>query len=117
MPPSTWPPSPTVTCSTRTSPLTLPSIWSSPPLETLPSGVISAPMTEEPLPEAGRGADRGGSECDAGAVAGAAGCGVGAGVGHGWLGCGVLEFGLLNIVAGLYEAHGVLGTSVDPHFV
>src|SRR5580698_1174452 len=102
MPPSTVPPSPTVTCSTRMSPLIVPSTWISPPPEMSPSSSMSPPMIDEPF--GGRGA----------------GAGVGAGVAPGVAGvagCGVLEPVLLNIVAGLYEAEWVLGAAVDPHFI
>src|ERR1700723_2033234 len=120
MPPSTAPPSPTVTCSMRTSPLMVPSTWISPPPEMSPSSTMSPPMIDEPF--GGRGAGRAGSGADA-VVAGAAwGVAVAAGCGDGdvdgdvaapgvvgVVGCGVLEFGLLNIVTGLYEAEGVFG--------
>jgi len=74
-------------------------------------------MIDEPF--GGRGAGRAGS--GAAALAGAAcgvlaGCGVAPGV-VGVVGCGVLEFVLLNIVAGLYKTEGVFGAAVDPHFV
>jgi hypothetical protein len=77
-------------------------------------------MIDEPF--GGRGAGRAGSGVAAATLG--AGCGVavacGAGVAPGVAGvagCGVLEFGLLNIVTGLYEAEGILGAAVDPHFV
>ena len=80
-------------------------------------------MIDEPLGRRGAGV-RAGSGAAA-AVAGAAcgvlvGCDAGAGVAPGVVGvvgCGVLEFDLLNIVTGLYEAEGVFGAAVDPHFV
>jgi hypothetical protein len=78
-------------------------------------------MIDEPF--GGRGAGRAGSGVAAatlGAGCGAAvGCGAGVAPGvAGVAGCGVLEFGLLNIVfTGLYEAEGVFGAAVDPHFV
>ena len=77
-------------------------------------------MIDEPF--GGRGAGRAGSGAVVlmvGAVE-AVGVGCGAGVAPGVAGvpgCGVLEFGLLNIVTGLYEAEGVFGAAVDPHFV
>lgn len=76
-------------------------------------------MIEEPF--GGRGAGRTVSvdAATAGAACGVfAGCGAGVvpGVG-GMAGCGVLEFDLLNIVTGLYEAEGVFGAAVDPHFI
>src|SRR5580704_807066 len=115
MPPSTWPPSPTVTCSTRTSPFTVPSIWISPPPEILPSSTMSAAIREVTLgPRAGAGRAEV-SSVGAGAGAAAAGCGA-AGVAAGWPPVGVLV-GLLNIIAGLYETEGVLGAAVDPHFI
>lgn len=77
-------------------------------------------MIDEPF--GGRGAGRAGSGADEAIVG--AGCGVTAGCGAGAApgvagapGCGVLEFGLLNIITGLYEAEGVFGAAVDPHFV
>ena len=80
-------------------------------------------MIEEPL--GGRGAGR--AVSGAAALTGATGgvladCGAGCGAvvapgDAGVAGCGVLEFGLLNIVAGLYESQGVLGTAVHPHLV
>jgi hypothetical protein len=48
-PPSTWPVSPMVTRSARTSPLIEPSICSSPPPVTLPSSVMSLANTEGPF--------------------------------------------------------------------
>lgn len=77
-------------------------------------------MIDEPF--GGRGAGRAGSGAAVltlGAGDGVAvGCGVGVAPGVvGVAGCGVLEFGLLNIVTGLYEAEGVFGAAVDPHFV
>src|ERR1700744_5027006 len=118
MPPSTTPVSPTVTCSTRTSPLMVPSTWISPPPEMSPSNTMSAPMLDVPFWGLGAGAERGGSVCGADDICGA-GCGPdwGAGVGVGCPGCGWLEFGLLNIVAGLHETEWVLGSAVHPHFV
>src|SRR5579871_5635606 len=112
MPPSTTPPSPTVTCSTRMSPLTVPSTWISPPPEMSPSSTMSAPMVDEPF--GGRAATRGGSGAAMGAAALGAGAGVGCGAADGGVvapgvGCGVLELFLLNIVAGLYETEGVFG--------
>src|SRR5580658_9167536 len=105
MPPSTAPPSPTVTCSTRTSPLIVPSTWISPPPEISPSSTMSPPMIEEPF--GGRGAGRAGSGAAVTVVGEADGvvviCGEGVAPGvAGVAGCGVLEFGLLNIVTGLY---------------
>jgi len=78
-------------------------------------------MIDEPLGR--RGAARAGSgAADAGLAEPVwgvlAGCGVGAALGvAGAPGCGVLEFCLLNIITGLYEAEGVFGAAVDPHFV
>src|SRR5579872_2257050 len=120
MPPSTAPPSPTVTCSTRTSPLIVPSTWISPPPEMSPSSTMSPPIIDEPF--GGRGAGRAGSGVGAAMVGAGDGAAVGCGVGvapgvAGVVGCGVLEFGLLNIVTGLYEAEGVFGAAVNPHFV
>src|SRR5580658_176971 len=116
MPPSTTPPSPTVTCSMRTSPLILPSTWISPPPEMSPSITMSAPMIDGAL--GARGAawridSDDGAGAALGAVEGAVVWGVEGvaepvGVEPGW---GVLELGLLNIVAGLYETEGVLGTA------
>src|SRR5262249_44310125 len=116
MPPSTAPPSPTVTCSTFTSPLMTPSIWISPPPEMSPSNVMSAPISE--APRCGRTADRGASARAASGAAApcVAGCGV-EGVAGAAPGCWGLEPGLLNIVAGLYETEGVLGAAVHPHLV
>jgi hypothetical protein len=71
-------------------------------------------MVETPFCE--RGAGRGGSGAGAAAACGA-GWGAGALCGWGEEGWGVLELDLLNIVAGLYEAEGVLRAAVDPHFV
>src|ERR1700722_13940216 len=120
MPPSMTPPSPTVTCSTRTSPLMVPSTWISPPPEISPSSTMSPPMIDEPF--GGRGAGRAGSGAAVDTVGAACGAAVGCGDGvapgvAGAPGCGVLEFGLLNIITGLYEAEGVFGAAVDPHFV
>src|SRR6185437_9304796 len=61
--------------------------------------------------EASPGAGLGGS--GAAAVCG----GVDGGVAPVGVGCGVLELGLLNIVAGLHKSEGVLGTAVHPHLV
>ena len=77
-------------------------------------------MIEEPF--GGRGAGRAGSGAAVTVVGEADGvvviCGEGVAPGvAGVAGCGVLEFGLLNIVTGLYEAEGVFGAAVDPHFV
>ncbi len=77
-------------------------------------------MIDEPF--GGRGAGRAGSGVGAAMVGAGVGAAVGCGVGvapgvAGVPGCGVLEFGLLNIVTGLYEAEGVFGAAVNPHFV
>jgi len=77
-------------------------------------------MIDEPF--GGRGAGRAGSSAEAigaGAAAWGVTAGCGAGVAPGVVGVvgGVLEFGLLNIVTGLYKAEGVFGAAVDPHFV
>ena len=78
-------------------------------------------MIDEPLGRRGAGvrAGSGAAAAVAGATCGVlAGCGAGVGPGvAGVVGCGVLEFDLLNIVTGLYEAEGVFGAAVDPHFV
>ena len=79
-------------------------------------------MIDEPF--GGRATGRAGCSGAEGMGAGAAAWGVAAGCGAGVapgvvgvVGCGVLEFGLLNIVTGLYEAEGVFGAAVNPHFV
>ena len=77
-------------------------------------------MIDEPF--GGRATGRTGSGAEAmgaGAAWGvAAGCGAGAAPGVvGVVDCGVLEFVVLNIVTGLYEAEGVFRAAVDPHFV
>jgi hypothetical protein len=77
-------------------------------------------MREEPF--TGRGAGLAGSGVTGAVLTGAGGvlaaaCGAGVAPGvAGVVGCGVLEF-LLNIVTGLYEAEGVFGAAVNPHFV
>lgn len=76
-------------------------------------------MIDEPF--GGRGAGRAVSVAAVrvGAACGVlAGCSAGVAPGvAGVAGCGVLEFDLLNIVTGLYEAEGVFGAAVNPHFV
>jgi len=76
-------------------------------------------MIEEPFGR--RGAGRGGSGAAAlvGAACGVlAGCGAGVALGVvGVPGCGVLEFGLLNIITGLYEAERVFRAAIHPRFV
>src|SRR5579871_5159809 len=108
MPPSTVPPSPTVTFSTRTSPLIVPSIWTSPPPVMLPSRVMSLAISDASFWARGAiAADRAAS-----GVAGAGSTLVGAGA-PGVGGVGLFEV-LLNIVAGPYEAEGILSAAVDP---
>ena len=78
-------------------------------------------MIDEPLGRRGAGvrAGSGAAAAVTGATCGVlVGCGVGVGPGvAGVVGCGVLEFDLLNIFTGLYEAEGVFWAAVDPHFV
>ena len=77
-------------------------------------------MIDEPF--GGRGAGRAGS--GAAVVTVGAACGVAVVCGEGVTpgvagapGCGVLEFGLLNIITGLYEAERVFGPAIHPRFV
>src|SRR5260221_11202060 len=114
MPPSTWPQSPTVTRSTRTSPLITPSTWISPPPEMLPSSVISLAISEASFwprrPGVGVADAEGEGAAGRGSLgtAGASGFAGGAGPGGG------LVVVLLNLIAGLHKAHGGLGAAIHP---
>src|SRR6218665_2089869 len=99
-----WPVSPTVRRPTRTSPLTTPSICSSPSPVTPPSMVRSADSREATFGGARRAGSTGGRAI---------------GVGSGSMRAEVLDdlACLLNILTSLQETIGVLSLTVDPDFV